>query len=113
MWIWLTLLLILIVISTFIIQSKQLKEYPPYVSDSPSPSGVKAFYTYLSNKDLVKRWSHSPQRLPGNAENQILVMVEPYFIPVSEEMEAYMDFLDAGNTVLLFKKIRKGCSIYR
>ena len=42
--------------------SPKLKSYPIYVSDSPSPTGVKAFYTYLEKKENgVKRWSHSPE----------------------------------------------------
>ena len=42
------------------------------------------------------------------SENQLLVMVEPYFIPNNEEMEAYKTLWRAGNTILLFKENPKG-----
>ena len=35
-------------------------------------------------------------------------MIEPYFMPDSEEMDAYKAFMEAGNTILLFKKNPKG-----
>ena len=70
---------------------------------------MKALYTYVKNhNDSVNRWTHSPDRLPRHPENQMLVMIEPYFFPESEEMEAYKDFMEAGNTILLFKKNPKG-----
>ena len=78
----------------------QPKDYPAYVSDSPSPTGVKAFYTYL-NKEMgsVNRWTHPPNLLPASDENQLLVMVEPSIIPDTEEMEAYIHFMKTGNTI--------------
>ena len=45
-------LILLILFSSQLLSQhhKQLKDYPAYVSDSPSPTGVKAFYTYLDNE---------------------------------------------------------------
>lgn len=78
------------------------------MSDSPSPTGVKAFYTYVKDKKEVKRWSFSPKNLPKNEDNYLLLMVEPYFIPEKEEMEAYFEFMKNGNTILLFHNNPKG-----
>jgi hypothetical protein len=78
------------------------------VSDSPSPTGVKAFYTYLKDKKEVRRWSHSPEHLPKSGEKYLLLMVEPYFFPEKEEMEAYLEFMEKGNTILLFHTNPKG-----
>jgi Domain of unknown function (DUF4350) len=89
--------------------SPEEKRYSNYLSQSPSPSGVKAIFTYLeSEKNSVEKWSQSPEMLPNKAENQILIMVGPYFIPDQEEMEAYQSFMEAGNTILLFKESPKG-----
>lgn len=96
-------------VASYFLVEKQPEEFPRYVSDSPSPTGVKAFYTYLkNNNDDVKRWSNSPERLPNSAENQMLIMVEPFSIPESKEIEAYEDFMEAGNTILLLQNNPKG-----
>ena len=85
--------------------SNQLKEYQPYVSQSPSPTGVKAIYTYLENeRDSVSSWSNEPSLLSKTEENQLLIMVEPSFIPTEEDMRAYKEFINAGNTILLFSE---------
>lgn len=95
--------------SRYILVQGQPKEFPIYASDSPSPTGVKALYTYvLNHKDVVKIWSDSPSQLPNNPENQLLVMVEPYFTPNSAELDSYTRFMETGNTILLFKENPKG-----
>ena len=108
-WVWVTILLLALLVSRYFSVQGQLKDYPMYASDSPSPTGVKAFYTYVKNhKDVVKRWSDSPDQLPSSPESQLLIMIEPYFIPNSVESDAYEDFMEAGNTILLFKGNPKG-----
>ncbi len=108
MWIWLSLLLLVLLGSSYLLSLNQPKEYPVYASDSPSPTGVKAFYSYLENHQGVKRWTDSPNQLPTNPEKQLLIIIEPYFIPDSEELSGYESFMDAGNTILLFKENPKG-----
>ena len=104
-WIWLVILLILFLFISYFSASQAPKSYPKYVSESPSPTGVKAIFTFLHNeKKVVKRWPHSPVQLPSSQNNQVLVMIEPYFMPDNEEMEAYKDFMKAGNTILLLKE---------
>lgn len=78
------------------------------MSNSPSPTGVKAIYTYIDDVSTVKRWSHDPKYLTDKNAKQLLIMVEPYFIPEKDEMEAYLAFMEAGNTILLFKSNPKG-----
>lgn len=78
------------------------------MSESPSPTGVKAFYTYLKDKREVNRWLHSPENLPKSEDEHLLLMVEPYFIPEKEEMDAYLEFMEKGNTILLFHTNPKG-----
>ncbi|MFS0864397.1 DUF4350 domain-containing protein [Fredinandcohnia sp. 179-A 10B2 NHS] len=106
-WMWLSGLVILFLLVSYFIQSYNPKSYPSYVSDSPSPTGVKALYTYLHDDYDVNRWTHSPDLLP-KSNSQLLIMVEPYFTPEQEEMSAYQEFMEAGNTILLLKSNPKG-----
>ncbi|KPB06412.1 DUF4350 domain-containing protein [Bacillus sp. CHD6a] len=108
-WIWFGILLILFVICSYFVLSQKPEEFSPYDSESPSPTGLKAFYSYLENEiGMVNRWEQSPKFLPDNENGQVLVMVEPYFTPDTKTMESYMDFLERGNTILLFKNNPKG-----
>ncbi|MCH1626695.1 DUF4350 domain-containing protein [Fredinandcohnia quinoae] len=107
-WIWLIVLLFLFMALSYFIQSKEPTYYPSYVSKSPSPTGVKAFYTYLKNETEVKKWTHSPTLLSKHTDDQMLIMIEPFSIPTTEEMNAYEDFMKAGNTIILFKSNPKG-----
>ena len=102
------LLGVFIVIGVFLSPEK-LKEYPAYVSESPSPTGIKALYTYLENEgDSVRRWSLSPDRLSKKESGQLLIMAEPFTVPGQKEMEEYEDFMRRGNTILLLKDNPKG-----
>ncbi|NMH70843.1 DUF4350 domain-containing protein [Bacillus sp. RO3] len=97
-----------IIIGVFLTPEKP-KEYPAYVSESPSPSGVKALYSYLENESgSIKRWTLSPDRLSTTESNQLLIMIEPFSIPEKEDMEAYENFMKAGNTILLLMDNPKG-----
>lgn len=50
-----------------------------------------------------KVWSYSPDILTKGGQNQLLVIVEPFFTPDQKETQAYIDFMKAGNTILLLK----------
>lgn len=103
-WIWLGVILLLFIIISYFFVSKQPQEYPGFVSESPAPTGTKAFYTYLENENrTIDRWEHAPDLLSGEAKNQILFMIEPFFVPERGEMEEYIDYMEAGNTVFLLK----------
>ncbi|MCA1064157.1 DUF4350 domain-containing protein [Rossellomorea sp. AcN35-11] len=108
-WVGLTVFLSgFIIIGVFLTPEKP-KEYPAYVSESPSPSGVKALYSYLENESgSIKRWTLSPDRLSTTESNQLLIMIEPFSIPEKEDMEAYENFMKAGNTILLLMDNPKG-----
>jgi hypothetical protein len=108
-WIWPAILLSLFIIIGVFLSPEKPKEYPAYVSESPSPSGIKALYTYLENEGVsIQRWSFSPDRLPATESDQLLIMIEPFSIPEQEEMEAYENYMRAGNTILLLKDNPKG-----
>ncbi|WP_062051386.1 DUF4350 domain-containing protein [Bacillus sp. JCM 19034] len=104
-WVWLPILLIIFFVSSFIAIGQPPREYPAFLSHSPSPTGVKALYTYLDEElEAVKRWTHSPDMLTTVGGDQVLVMIEPSFIPSSAEMNEYEEFMAAGNTIMLFSE---------
>lgn len=89
---------------SYLLSANQLKDYPDYVSESPAPTGTKAFYTYLENNNpSVKRWESDPAFLSNENEHQLMFMIEPFFTPNSKQMEEYIDYMKAGNTILLFQ----------
>ena len=95
-WILVLAVLLLFIVFSYFISSPKPTEYPQYVSESPSPTGTKALYTYLEKSS---RWNYSPLQLVSQ-DYQLLIMVEPYFFPEQEEMDAYMSFMKEGNTIL-------------
>ncbi|UOE96171.1 DUF4350 domain-containing protein [Alkalihalobacillus sp. LMS39] len=110
-WLWISVLLLLFLLFGSLISSKQqqLIEYPRYVSESSSPTGVKAWFTYLQKEEIqVERWTHLPSYLPKNDEHQVLFMIEPFFIPTSTEMQDYINFMEEGNTIILFHENPRG-----
>ncbi|WP_226670250.1 DUF4350 domain-containing protein [Metabacillus litoralis] len=109
-WILIPILLLIFFLSSYFLSSEKPKYYPNYVSNSPAPNGTKAFYTYLENEmTSVARWSQPPNLLPKtDNHNQVLIMIEPTFVPSTEEMEAYMNFIERGNSIILFSKNPKG-----
>lgn len=87
----------------YFLSSNQPKEYPGYVSESPAPEGTKAFYTYLNDHYETRRWKHDPELLTKKSNEQMLIMIEPFFTPESIQMQEYINFMEAGNTILLLK----------
>ncbi|SHG00126.1 DUF4350 domain-containing protein [Ornithinibacillus halophilus] len=103
-WVWLVIFLLVFISISYFLISKQPQDYPNYVSDSPAPMGTKAIYTYLEQEyNIVDRWTHSPNLLIDNGSNQLLVMIEPIFIPDAKDMSEYIDFMENGNTIMLFQ----------
>lgn len=102
--IWLVVVLLLFIGISFIVASDNPETFPDFVSESPSPTGVKAFYTYLGDQNSpVERWNHSPELLTAEDDNQLLIMVGPSFTPDTRGMEEYVSFMASGNTILLLK----------
>ncbi|TYS17794.1 DUF4350 domain-containing protein [Rossellomorea vietnamensis] len=104
----LAVILLLFAVLSYFIGSRAPKEYPNYLSESPAPMGTKAVFTYLQNEiGEVERWNSSPNLLEKE-DGQLLIMVEPFFMPESEETGQYREFMEAGNTILLFKTNPQG-----
>ncbi|GAE29694.1 DUF4350 domain-containing protein [Halalkalibacter hemicellulosilyticus] len=104
-WFWIPILFLIFLASSFIAIGQPPREYPPYVSHSPSPTGIKALYTYLEEeRDKVQRWERPPDQLPVHEQNRALLMIEPAFVPTGNEMVQYEAFMEAGNTIVLFSE---------
>ncbi|WP_284037792.1 DUF4350 domain-containing protein [Neobacillus sp. 114] len=103
-WLWLFILVTVFVLFNYFTFTPNPKVYPNYVTESPSPTGTKGFYTYLKKEMSAKSWNHSPSLLPKNKEQQLLIMVEPRNFTEKEEIAAYNDFMKAGNSVLLLAR---------
>ncbi|WML48949.1 DUF4350 domain-containing protein [Neobacillus sp. PS3-34] len=103
-WIWFAVLLTLFIIISYFAYSPKVQYYPDYVTSSPSPTGLKAIYTYLDKETDVSKWTHTPDLLSKSRNKKLLVMAEPSFLPEKKEMKAYVDFMEAGNTILLLKE---------
>ncbi len=101
---WLIVFLLLFVGISYLVLSKQPKQYPDFLSTSPSPTGVKALYTYLEGVKDAERWEYEPNKLEQEDRNQLLFMVEPFFTPEQEEMEAYERYMESGNKILLLQQ---------
>lgn len=103
LWIVLSVLLLLFLLLSYFFQPKRPEPYPDYVSESPAPNGTKAIFTYLKEETgNVKRWSKTPNRLPENEKDHVLLMIKPNAVPNSEELQEYKNFMEKGNTILLF-----------
>src|SRR5699024_11248999 len=108
-WLWLVVVLVLFIGISYVLSSGQPEDYPDFISESPAPSGSKAFYTYLKNKaHSPKRWENDPELLPEDEKNQLLLMIEPFFVPNSEQMKEYINFMESGNTIILFNTNHDG-----
>ncbi|GAF63173.1 hypothetical protein BTS2_0064 [Bacillus sp. TS-2] len=104
-WLYVILVLLIFWIAGYFIFSNQPKEYPPFISESASPSGTKAFYTYLEREGFpVDRWDKEPGLLSNQPSNQLLLMIEPAYMPSAVEMEEYIEYMNQGNTILLMSQ---------
>jgi len=95
---------IVLIVFSLLGRKDQPIDYPPYLSTSPSPTGTKALYTYITESDVkTKRWYKTPSDL-SKERDSILIMVEPSVIPTKEEQRDYEDFMKNGNQLILFSE---------
>ncbi|WP_130859186.1 DUF4350 domain-containing protein [Gracilibacillus phocaeensis] len=76
-------------------------QYPPYLVDSPSPTGLKALYTYLEDNEYDVQQAEG---LSDSTDHSLRMMVNPD-LPSDQSVEdAYQSYIEAGNTVVLAKE---------
>lgn len=68
---------------------------------SSASSGAKAAYLYLKEEGYnVERWESSPEELPGDARNTVLVLASPIGVPRPQEKNALQLYLSRGGKIL-------------
>jgi len=108
-WIGVSLGICLFVALGMVLMPQKPTQYPEYVTESPSPSGVKAFYTLLEkNFAQVESWEKPTRALPYLASPQLVIMVEPSIPLNSNEIEQWIKWLEAGNQLWLLDRNPKG-----
>ncbi len=103
-WLFIGAGVLVLLTAALLASTRQPDSFSPYVSQSPSPSGVKAMYEYIEQERQVSRWNGSPERLPNLTASRQLIMVEPSYTLTGEEMRRYEKFMEKGHTILLLKK---------
>jgi hypothetical protein len=84
-------------------------EFPPYIANSPSPTGVKAFYTLLENQyEQVQVWKRPVEQLPSNIDSQLMIMIEPDTMLNRDEQGFYKEWMEQGNNILLITEHPEG-----
>ncbi|HLS35331.1 MAG TPA: DUF4350 domain-containing protein [Bacillota bacterium] len=107
-YIWLGIVVIALLMASVIGKNQRLEEFPSFVSHSPSPTGTKALYTYISENDIaVKQWKQDPYLL-SDKTNKLLLMIEPSFKLSGEDIANYEQFMEKGNTIVLFSENPEG-----
>ncbi|MBN9654493.1 DUF4350 domain-containing protein [Halobacillus sp. GSS1] len=103
-WVWITVIFALLTFIIYWLSQGRPEPYPPYLSESPSQTGVKAFYTLLDERGGEPlRWDSEPGRLPEENGNKILLMIEPFSTVSGAEMRQYQDWMKKGNRIWLVK----------
>lgn len=69
--------------------------------DSAMSNGAKAAYLYLKEAGYkVERWESSPEELPKDARNTVLVLASPGGLPSAAEKDAIQLYLSRGGRIL-------------
>ncbi|MHB8126109.1 MAG: DUF4350 domain-containing protein [Desulfitobacteriaceae bacterium] len=110
-WTWLGILLglSLFIGLGIILAPQNPTQYPAYLTESPSPTGVKAFYTLLDkNFAQLEIWKKPAGSLLPSASGQLMIIVEPstHFGPT--ETAYWTKWLKAGNRLLLVAHYPQG-----
>ncbi|SHN31188.1 DUF4350 domain-containing protein [Gracilibacillus kekensis] len=93
--------LILILVSVFTRNSTPTP-YPPYLVESPAPTGLKGFYTYLNQNQYQVEDSES---LPNKTSTgEVRFLLNPPIYSENSVEKHYQDYLKNGNTIILAKQ---------
>ncbi|WP_163539424.1 DUF4350 domain-containing protein [Gracilibacillus sp. YIM 98692] len=93
--------LILVAVSYFS-TSQTPEEYPAYLSASPSPTGTKAFYTYLDKEYQVTKETSLPSDITEK-QNTIRLLLNPPLFTDQSIQKSYIDYMKDGNTLAIWK----------
>ncbi len=101
-WIPLLFAIILFIGIGTIILPKKTTPFPPYLTESPSPTGTKAFYSFLEeHNNQVSIWKKPSESLPSLSTPQLMLMIEPSYPFNPMETEDWIQWLEEGNRIWL------------
>lgn len=87
----------------------QKTEYPEFFAESPSPTGIKAFYSFLKNQQSeVQVWERPVEQLPSKATKQLMLMIEPNTMFNKGEQEKWIEWMERGNDLWLITQYPEG-----
>lgn len=108
-WLLLSLILVLFLIAGIWLLPDPLKKYPPFVSDSPSPTGVKGIYTYLKNNNAQTGMWNQGNTIPSlSIGKQTMLMVQPYQGLGASLEKHWMKWMEEGNRIWLMAEDPEG-----
>lgn len=97
------LAILLLLVCGWLLVKPQGPDFPPYVSVSAEPDGLKALTTLLADKgNRVKEWKQ-PMRVLPEGVGQALVMVEPQALSDKEQTEL-LEWVKQGNDLIVFEE---------
>lgn len=93
--------IILVLVVALAVQSSDQGESMIPSSYSPGSHGAKAAYLLLQEEGYnVERWEQSPDALPADAANTVLVMAYPFTPPTKQEKASLHLYLSRGGRIL-------------
>lgn len=93
------ILLPIIVLLAFLSQDEEDSGVPS--TYSAQSSGAKAAYLFLQEEGYnVERWERSPEELPAQAHNTVLVLASPAGVPSKAQKDALQLYVSRGGRIL-------------
>ncbi|KAB8137869.1 DUF4350 domain-containing protein [Gracilibacillus oryzae] len=94
---------IMLIIVSMLSTSNSPKEYPNFVTESPSPTGTKALYTYLQEQDIeVETQAQHPTEITSDGR-EVRMLMNPSISTDEQIADQYKDYMMDGNTIILWK----------
>ncbi|ENH96444.1 hypothetical protein J416_10541 [Gracilibacillus halophilus YIM-C55.5] len=104
-WLWILFLFLFIIFISLFSTSSPPKEYPAYMTESPSPTGTKAIYTYLKEENITATIEEtSPLHLANTDQNQLRILIDPPILTNEDELDGYKEYIQAGNQLVVLKE---------
>lgn len=94
---------LLLILLSFFSTSDSPKQYPSFLTESPSLTGTKAIYTYLKQQsDDVTRVTSLPHEETNTEE--LRMMINPPVLTDKVAEESYLEYIEKGNTLVIWKE---------
>ncbi|UOQ49210.1 DUF4350 domain-containing protein [Gracilibacillus caseinilyticus] len=92
---------IILIAVSYYSSSNAPEQYPDYAIESPSLTGVKGLYTYLSDQGYQ---TSIVKQAPAQQEDTLRLLVNPPVFTDQGVATVYMDYMKQGNTLVVAKE---------